>query len=83
LRVRPARDDKTLSSWNALAIKGLAVAGRVLNRPDLVAAASAALDFIRRACGATAGCLRPSRTDGRIFPLISTITPSSPMHCSS
>jgi len=49
LRVRPARDDKTLSSWNALAIKGLAVAGRVLNRPDLVAAASAALDFIRRA----------------------------------
>jgi uncharacterized protein YyaL (SSP411 family) len=47
LRIWPARDEKILTSWNALAIKGLAVAGRVLARPDLTAAAAAAVDFIR------------------------------------
>ncbi|HWJ35683.1 MAG TPA: thioredoxin domain-containing protein [Steroidobacteraceae bacterium] len=47
LRVWPARDEKILTSWNALTIKGLAVAGRALNRPDLTAAAAAAVDFIR------------------------------------
>jgi uncharacterized protein YyaL (SSP411 family) len=46
-RVWPARDEKVLTSWNALTIKGLAVAGRVLQRPDFTAAASAAVDFIR------------------------------------
>ena len=46
-RVWPARDEKVLTSWNALTIKGLAVAGRVLQRPDLIDAASAAVDFIR------------------------------------
>ena len=46
-RVWPARDEKVLTSWNALAIKGLAVAGRVLHRPDFSDAASAAVDFIR------------------------------------
>ena len=48
LRIRPARDEKVLTSWNALAIKGMAVAGRVLNRPDLIEAAAAAVDFIHR-----------------------------------
>ena len=47
LRIWPARDEKILTSWNALTIKGLAVAGRVLHRPDLTAAAAAAVDFIR------------------------------------
>jgi uncharacterized protein YyaL (SSP411 family) len=47
LRVWPARDEKILTAWNALAIKGLAIAARVLRRPDLAAAASAAVDFIR------------------------------------
>jgi uncharacterized protein YyaL (SSP411 family) len=47
LRIWPARDEKILTSWNALVIKGLAVAGRVLGRPDLTAAAAAAVDFIR------------------------------------
>ena len=47
LRVWPGRDEKILTSWNALTIKGLAIAGRVLQRPDLTAAASAAVDFIR------------------------------------
>ena len=46
LRIWPARDEKILTSWNALLIKGLAVAGRALNRPDFIDAASAAVDFI-------------------------------------
>jgi uncharacterized protein len=46
-RVWPARDDKILTSWNALMIKGLAIAARVLHRPDLADAATAAVDFIR------------------------------------
>src|SRR4029077_16822777 len=48
LRIWPARDEKVLTSWNALTIKGLAVAGRVLHRPDFTAAASAAVDFVHR-----------------------------------
>jgi uncharacterized protein YyaL (SSP411 family) len=47
-RVRPGRDDKQLASWNALTIAGLAHAGRVMNRPDWIAEAHAALDFLRR-----------------------------------
>ncbi|MHB1143561.1 MAG: thioredoxin domain-containing protein [Thiobacillus sp.] len=45
-RVRPGRDDKQLTSWNALTIAGLAHAGRVMNRPDWVAEAHAAIDFL-------------------------------------
>jgi uncharacterized protein YyaL (SSP411 family) len=47
LRVWPARDEKILTAWNALMIKGLGLAARVLRRPDLGAAASAAVDFIK------------------------------------
>jgi uncharacterized protein YyaL (SSP411 family) len=47
-RVRPGRDDKQLSSWNALMINGLAHAGRVMNRPDWVAEAHAAIDFLHQ-----------------------------------
>ncbi|MFV8834626.1 thioredoxin domain-containing protein [Aquisalimonas sp. APHAB1-3] len=46
-RVWPMRDDKVLTSWNALAIRGLALAGRLLDRPDFVAAADRALGFVR------------------------------------
>ncbi|MFO7542218.1 MAG: thioredoxin domain-containing protein [Thiobacillus sp.] len=45
-RVRPGRDDKQLTSWNALMIAGLAHAGRVMARADWVDAAQAALDFV-------------------------------------
>jgi uncharacterized protein len=47
-RPRPARDEKVLTSWNALAIRGLATAARVLDRPDLAQAATVALTFLRR-----------------------------------
>jgi uncharacterized protein YyaL (SSP411 family) len=46
-RVRPGLDDKILTSWNALAIQGLVAAARVLERPDCLAAAEAALAALR------------------------------------
>ena len=46
-RVSPGLDDKVLTSWNALMIRGLAIAARCLGRDDLTQAAGAALDFIR------------------------------------
>jgi uncharacterized protein len=46
-RVRPARDDKVLTSWNALMIRGMAIAARALSREDLAASATRALEFIR------------------------------------
>ncbi|MDX1517171.1 MAG: thioredoxin domain-containing protein [Woeseiaceae bacterium] len=48
-RIAPARDEKQLTSWNALAVRGLAIAGRALERDDLIDAASAAVDFVRKA----------------------------------
>jgi uncharacterized protein YyaL (SSP411 family) len=47
-RVAPGRDEKQLTSWNALAIRGLAIAGRALERTDLIDAASDAVDFLQR-----------------------------------
>jgi uncharacterized protein YyaL (SSP411 family) len=46
-RVWPARDEKILVSWNALMIRGMAIAARALGRPDFATAAQRALGFIR------------------------------------
>jgi uncharacterized protein len=46
-RVWPGRDDKILTSWNALMIRGMAIAARVLDRADLEASAARALEFVR------------------------------------
>ena len=48
LRVRPGRDDKILTSWNALAIAGLARAARALAEPRYTELAVAATDALRR-----------------------------------
>ncbi|MGE0377058.1 MAG: DUF255 domain-containing protein [Planctomycetaceae bacterium] len=40
------RDDKVLTSWNGLMIRALARGGRLLDRPDLIAAAERAARFI-------------------------------------
>ena len=46
-RVWPGRDDKILTSWNALMIKGMARAARVFNEPEWLASAQRSVDFIR------------------------------------
>jgi uncharacterized protein YyaL (SSP411 family) len=46
-RVRPGLDDKILTSWNALAIAGLARASRALDEPAFADLATGALDALR------------------------------------
>lgn len=46
-RIWPGRDEKILTAWNGLMIRGMAIAGRHLDRADFVASAERALDFIR------------------------------------
>jgi hypothetical protein len=48
-RVRPERDEKVLVSWNALMIKGMAHAGRMLDQPEWIDSAQRATDFIHSA----------------------------------
>jgi len=45
-RIPPGRDEKQLTSWNALAIRGLAIAGQALERDDLIESARKSADFI-------------------------------------
>ena len=45
-RVRPGRDDKVLADWNGLAIAALARAAGVFERPDWLARAEEAQDFV-------------------------------------
>jgi len=47
-RARPGLDDKILTSWNALAIKGIARAGRVFNRLDWIVIAKKSVDYIHQ-----------------------------------
>jgi len=46
-RVWPGRDEKILTSWNALMIRGMAIAARTLERAELAESATRALDFVR------------------------------------
>ena len=45
-RVRPGLDHKVVTAWNGLAIRAFAEAGAVLHRPDLLARAVRAADFV-------------------------------------
>jgi hypothetical protein len=56
-RVHPGLDDKVLASWNGLACRAFAEAGRALGRPDYVAAAAKNAQFI----------LESMRADGRLL----------------
>ncbi|HEY5808007.1 MAG TPA: thioredoxin domain-containing protein [Povalibacter sp.] len=47
-RVWPGRDEKVLTSWNGLAIAGMAMASRALQRTDLADSAIRSVDFIRQ-----------------------------------
>jgi len=46
-RIKPGRDEKILTAWNGLMIKGMASAAKQLQRSDLISSAQAAVDFIR------------------------------------
>jgi uncharacterized protein YyaL (SSP411 family) len=46
-RVRPGRDDKILTAWNALMIHGMLHAGRVFGQPRWIGSGRQALDFLR------------------------------------
>ena len=46
-RPRPARDEKVLTAWNALMIRGMALAARHLDEPRYAESATRAVDFIR------------------------------------
>ncbi len=46
-RIRPGRDEKILTAWNALMIKGMSRAGLLFDNPDFIASAERALEFIR------------------------------------
>ena len=45
-RIRPSTDTKILTSWNGLAIEGIAKSAQVLRRRDLLKVAQDAVDFI-------------------------------------
>lgn len=64
-RVRPGLDDKRLTSWNALMIRGLAVAGRLLRRPDWIAAAADAFAWLQRTVGSADGRVRATYKEGQ------------------
>jgi uncharacterized protein YyaL (SSP411 family) len=63
-RVRPGRDDKVLTAWNALAIDGMAFAARVFGEPRWAESARRALDFVRAALWRDARLLATHK-DGR------------------
>ncbi len=46
-RVRPGRDDKVLTSWNAMMVRGMARAARAFGEQDWLASARRALAFLR------------------------------------
>ena len=46
-RVRPGRDEKVLTSWNALMASGMARAACVFGRPEWLISATRAIDFVR------------------------------------
>ncbi len=63
-RVRPGRDEKMLTSWNALAIIGMARAGAVFGRGEWIASARHAFGFLRRTMWRE-GALLATFKDGR------------------
>ena len=63
-RIWPGRDDKVLTSWNALMIKGMAVAGGILSETRFIRSAERALAFVRE-CMWRDGRLRATWKDGR------------------
>ena len=64
-RVRPARDDKALASWNGLMLAAVAEAARVLERADYLALAERNATFLLARLRTPEGRLRRSWKDDR------------------
>jgi uncharacterized protein YyaL (SSP411 family) len=62
--VRPHRDDKVIAGWNGLMLRAFADAGRVLDRPNLVATAETNARFLLSQMR-HGGRMRRSYKDGR------------------
>jgi len=63
-RVRPGRDDKVVAAWNGLAISALAETGLLLDRADLIRAATGAAELLASLHLVRGRLLRTSR-DGK------------------
>jgi uncharacterized protein YyaL (SSP411 family) len=63
-RIRPGRDEKILTAWNGMMIKGMARAARTFDRPDYLESAEQALAFIRKTLWCD-GRLLATYKDGR------------------
>ncbi|MGH7088059.1 MAG: thioredoxin domain-containing protein, partial [Stellaceae bacterium] len=64
-RERPGCDDKVLADWNGLMIAALAGAGMAFARPDWIALAEDAFDFIRQALSGPDGRLSHAWREGK------------------
>jgi len=65
-RVRPARDDKVLTGWNALVIAAFSVAGRAFSEPRYVAVARRAADWLEATLRRSDGRLLARYCDGEV-----------------
>jgi len=63
-RIHPGTDDKVLTAWNALAIRGLAEAGRAFGAEKYTGAAAACAEFLLTHLRATDGRLLRSWREG-------------------
>ncbi|OGT45150.1 MAG: hypothetical protein A3E83_07695 [Gammaproteobacteria bacterium RIFCSPHIGHO2_12_FULL_41_20] len=62
-RIPPNRDNKILTAWNALMIKGMLAAGHVLHEPDLLSSAQRATAFIRNKLWKNGGLVTSFKDD--------------------
>ncbi|MDH3218673.1 MAG: thioredoxin domain-containing protein [Gammaproteobacteria bacterium] len=67
-RIRPGLDHKVLTSWNALTIRGLAIAARVFMREDYYCLARECLQAIRDECWSDGRLLAQSARSGKRLP---------------
>ncbi len=67
-RVRPGLDDKILTSWNGLVVRGLATAARVFARTDYHALARRCIEALRTDCWHDGCLLALAQTSGKRLP---------------
>ncbi|OYV32171.1 MAG: thioredoxin domain-containing protein, partial [Acidocella sp. 20-61-6] len=65
-RIRPGRDDKILTDWNALTVAALVRASFAFNEPSWLAAAQTLFERLLAALGAADGRIAHAMRDGKI-----------------